>query len=208
MEKKVNLFLLGATGGIGSEVIRQALRDGHRITAFARSPQKIKTRHPLLRVEAGDPLNPSALNAILPGHDAVISALGPRPGSPHSLLADAAAHTVAAMQRAGVSRLLIVSAALLFPDSGPLVALVRSLILRNVARDCSAMERVVTNSNLTWTIARPPRLTNGPLTNEYRILEDHSPKHGFYISRADVADFLLRSAQDSLHLQKIVGLAR
>jgi len=204
----MKLFVLGATGGIGSEVLRQALLGGHEVTAYVRSPEKIQTRSTLLRIERGDPLNSSALGAILPGHDAAISALGPRTGGSHTLLAEAARSTTEAMQRAGVRRLVIVSAALLFRDAGFLVAVVRSLFLRNVARDCAAMERIVMDTDLAWTVARPPRLTNGPLTQNYRVAEGQMPKRGFLISRADVAHFLLGAAHDSLHTGKIVGLAR
>ncbi|HZF39124.1 MAG TPA: NAD(P)H-binding protein, partial [Blastocatellia bacterium] len=97
-----------------------ALARGHEVTAFVRSPQKIRPAGSLTIVR-GDPLRPETIAAALPGHDAVLSALGPPPREamrPSMLLADCARATVEAMATSGVSRLAIVSAAVLFPEKG------------------------------------------------------------------------------------------
>lgn len=75
----MRLFILGATGNTGTQIVDLALSRGHEVTAFVRSPDKIKRRHPLLRVLPGDPHDVDELASALPGHDAVISALGVRP---------------------------------------------------------------------------------------------------------------------------------
>jgi putative NADH-flavin reductase len=111
------------------------------------------------------------------------------------------------MKNTGVRRLLIVSAAMLFPDAGIVPAIVRRTFLRNVAEDSTEMERVVMASGLDWTIVRPPRLTNGALTEDYRVEDGRLPAGRLTISRADVAHFLLDELERGTHIGQIVGMA-
>ena len=203
----LRLLVLGATGGTGRALLEQGRKEGHRITALVRSPQKLAGIGEGVTVRPGDPHSVAELRAALPGHDAVLSALGPPGLGRTTLLGDCAASTVAAMQAAGVRRLLVVSAAVLFPDA-PFAWLPRRTFLRNVARDSAEMERIVVASGLNWTIARPPRLTNGPVTGRYRVEDGRLPRRGIFISRADVAHFLLGELEHGKHLRQIVGLAR
>jgi putative NADH-flavin reductase len=147
------------------------------------------------------------LVAALPGHDAVLSALGPPGPGPTTILREAARSSVAAMRAIGVHRLLVVSAAMLFEDAGILAAVLRNTLLRNVAEDCTAMERTVTASDLDWTIVRPPRLTNGRLTAQYRTADGRMPPGIPLVSRADVAAFILDELERGAHVGQIVGMA-
>lgn len=210
-EKPLRLFLLGATGATGRELVTQALERGHRVTAFARSPQKLGPPRNGLTVIQGNVLDVNALAAALPGCDAVLSALGaPGPGK-NSIVSDSARSTVAAMKSAGPRRLLLVGVAILFPNTGVLAGILRSTLLRNVAADHAVMESIVTASGLDWTIARPPRLTNGPRRQRYGVADDQLPTGsgggGAVISRADVAHFLLNEVEHPAHIRRIVGLA-
>jgi putative NADH-flavin reductase len=96
---------------------------------------------------------------------------------------------------------------MLFQNSGILTALLRHTLLRNVAKDSAEMEHVVMESGLDWTIARPPRLTNGPLTGHYRIKDGRLPRGSLSLSRADVAHFLLDELERGAHVHQIVGMA-
>jgi putative NADH-flavin reductase len=204
----MHLLILGATGGTGRQVTNQALEHEHRVTAFVRSPQKLGSLRDRVAVREGDPRSVGELQAILPGHDAVISALGPPGVGPTTILRAAARSTVAAMQAAGVHRLIVVSAAVLFDDLGIAGRVLRQTLLRNVGDDSGEMERIVVASALDWTIARPPRLTNGPLTGRYDVENGHLPGRSAFasISRADVADFLLSELQHNAHIHQIVGI--
>jgi putative NADH-flavin reductase len=203
----MNLFILGATGGTGSEVVGQALERGHQVTAFVRSPEKIAHRHDRLRVATGDPRQADRLVKALEGHDAIVSALGPRSLGPTTLLADCARSALAAMGAARLRRLLVVSSGLLFPDAGLVAALLRRFLFFNVVRDSRAMETVVAASDLDWTIVRPPRLTRGPHTGRFRFEKDHLPPRGRSIARADLAHFLLDAlTNDDLH-RAILGVS-
>ncbi len=111
------------------------------------------------------------------------------------------------MQATGIRRLLIVSAAILFEDMGLLAALLRRTLLRNIVLGSGEMERIVIASNLDWTIVRPPRLTNGPLTERYQIADNRFPPGKRTLSRADVAHFLLDELKHGAHVRQIVGQA-
>jgi putative NADH-flavin reductase len=205
-ERSMRLFLIGATGRIGRAVIDQAIERGDTITAFVRSPGKLGDQRAWVSVQKGDPRNVDELRAALPGHDAVISALGPPGLGRTTIHRDAARSTIAAMQAVGVRRLLIVSAAVLFDDERFLYWLARNTFLRNVAEDHAAMERIVTASELDWTIVRPPRLTMGSLTARYAVEDGRMPPGRQSISRADVAHFLLDEVEHAAHLRRAVGI--
>ncbi len=206
----MRLFLLGATGGIGRELIDQALQRNHRVTAFVRSPQKLGVPRDGLTVIPGNLLDAKNLAAALEGHDAVLSAIGPPGAGRSTITSDSAQATVAAMTATSVRRLLLVGVAVLFNDAGILARILRSTLLRNVAEDSARMERIVKASQLDWTIVRPPRLTNGPRTESYGISDDHLPRGAganAIISRADVAHLMLDEVEQPAHVHRIVGVA-
>ena len=202
----MRLFVLGATGRTGAEIIDLGLARGHRVTAFARSPAKIARCHERLTVVRGDPRQAKEIAAALGNHDAVLSALGPHEVFKAStLLQDCAASTIQAMTEVGLKRILLVSQALLFPGGGPLYALGR-LFLRRAIRDSIEMERIVMASPLEWTIARPPRLIK-KREERYRAREQMIPD-GLMISWRALAAFLLDGAERGQHVRTIVGLSR
>jgi putative NADH-flavin reductase len=204
----MRVFILGANGKTGTQLIDVALARAHEVTAFVRSPAKITRQHPLLRVERGDPHRVDELARALPGHDVVLSALGVRPPGafrPHTLVQECAASTVAAMTRTGTRRLLLVSAAVLFPEKGLRFAFFRWL-LKHVMRDLGTAEEIVRATSLDWTIARPPRLVERP-EQAYRSRRDALPVDGFTMSFRGVAAFMLDAAEHHTHVQEIVGLA-
>ena len=176
-----------------------------RSYAHRRNSGRIADR---VTVRQGDPRSLAGLRAALPGHDAVVSALGPPGPGRTTILRAGARSTVEAMRTGGPRRLIVVSAAVLFDDLGVLGGLLRRTLLKNVAEDSAEMERIVMASGLDWTIARPPRLTNGPLTARYRVENGHLPDRSALasISRADVAHFLLSELEHNTHTHHIVGI--
>ena len=205
----MRLFILGANGKTGTQLVDLALARDHDVTAFVRSPAKVTRRHPRLQVQRGDPHSADELARTLPGHDVVLSALGVRPPEafrPHTLVQECAASTVAAMTRAGVRRLVLVSAAVLFPEKGLRFAFFRWL-LTHVRRDLGTAEEIVRATPLEWTIARPPRLIEKP-EETYRSQSDALPDDGFSMSFRAVAAFMLDAVEHQTHVHEIVGLAR
>ena len=204
----MRLFVLGASGGVGRQIIDQAIERGDQVTAFVRSPEKLGPQREGLTTRRGDPRDAAELAEALPGHDAVLSTLGPPGPGPTTIMREGARSTVAAMQAVGMRRLLVVSAAVLFDGAGIIVGLMRRTLLRNIAQDSAEMEHIVMASGMDWTIARPPRLTNGPLTRRYKVEDGRMPRGKWIVSRADVADFLLGELHEGKYTHKIVGMAR
>jgi len=167
-KKSLRLFILGATGGIGRELVDQTLHWQHRVTAFLRSPQKLGAPREGLTMIQGDVLNAEAVAAALAGHDAVLSAIGPPGPGRTTITGDSAQATLAAMRATGVRRLLIVGVAVLFDDAGILARLLRKTLLRNVANDSAEMERIVRASNLDWTIRTPAASDERPADRALR----------------------------------------
>src|SRR6266403_433521 len=207
---RVKLVVLGATGGTGLEIVRKAIEYGHSVTAFVRSPERLKTFQDRITITRGDLLSSAELERVIQGHDAVVSGFGPRvpvSKADANLLQQFAVALASAMLRAEVKRVVVESVAFLFRDSivPPAYLLGRLFFPRTVA-DASAMERVLGESELDWTIVRPPELTDKLYTGKYRVREGHLPRFGFKISRADVADFMIQVTEDRSSIRKIVGV--
>jgi putative NADH-flavin reductase len=197
------LFILGATGGTGLELVSQGLARGHAVTALVRSPEKLPAR-PGLTVLKGEVTDVAALTQAMAGHDAVVFTLGPRELGPTSIYTDGMTATLAAMAAAGVRRLIVVSVAMLFPG-GPIVWIVRT-ILRHGARNAKAMEALVEASDAQWTIVRPPQLTDKAARGKWRAAVRALPSFGFKIPRADLATFMLEVLEKDQYRRQLVGV--
>jgi putative NADH-flavin reductase len=208
----MQLFVLGATGRTGVELIDLALGRAHRVTAFVRSPQKMTRRDGGLTILEGDIHDATRMAAAMAGHDAVVSALGPSVPQAiggTTLMRDSTVTALSAMGSAGVSRFLVVSSALLFSGGGLAVGFFRALIGQHL-RDLGEMETIILASGTRWTIARPPRLVMAR-DEGYTAQEGALPDRlavSVAMSWRAVAAFLLDSVEKSLHSQKIVGLSR
>jgi putative NADH-flavin reductase len=207
----LKLVVLGATGGTGLELVKQAVKRGHFVTALVRSPERLKGFQDRITIRQGDLLNSASLAQVFQDHDAVLSGFGPRlPISKEdmNLLERFARALTRAMLDAGVKRVIVESVAFLFKDSvfPPAYLLGRLLFPKTVA-DAAAMERIIADTDLDWTMVRPPELTDKPYTGKYRVREGHLPRFGFKISRADVADLMIKLAENGASIRKIVGLA-
>jgi putative NADH-flavin reductase len=209
----MRLTVIGATGGIGTEVVRQALDAGHEVTAAVRDPARMAVAAPdRLRVVQADVLDAEAVLPAVKGADAVVSALGPRRGGPATVVSDGARAALTAMDAAAVRRLVIVSANGAYDDPGDGLAarLVVKPILQRVLRegfaDLHQMEDLVRARHTDWTIVRPPRLTNRPRTGRYRTAVDAHV--GTSIARADVADAILAALADPATIGHHLGVGR
>jgi putative NADH-flavin reductase len=207
----MRLVVLGATGGVGLEMVRQAIERRHTVTALVRSPEALKPFAERIHILQGDPLNSAELVRAIEGHDAILSVLGPRvPLSKsdwnlHHRLALALSD---AMQQDGVRRAVMISTAFLFKNAIlPPANLIGRLFFRDVVLDAAEMESIFQKSDLEWTFVRPPRLTDRPRRGRYRVREGHLPGLGFTISRADVAAFMLKTAENHAFVRKVVGVS-
>ncbi|MEW2415903.1 NAD(P)H-binding protein [Streptomyces sp. NPDC046866] len=215
----MRLTVFGATGGVGREVVRQALEAGHEVTAVVRDPARLGVpAHDRLRVAVvADLTDADALVPVLAGRDAVVSALGAasnRQARLSPVTGPAVQAVLSAMDRAGVSRLAAVSAAPVGPDvpsDGVVTRRVFLPLLRRALRDLYAdlevMEAELRASGAQWTVIRPPRLLNRPRTGAYRRVVGANVPRGRVIARGDVADALLASLTDPATARRAVGVA-
>jgi len=211
----MRLLIVGATGGTGRELVRQALERGHDVTAFARGPSRLDLTHERLTIVRGDvlDLDPASVDSAVAGQDAVLCALGHKRWlTPNRILSEGTRNLVRAMEKGSVRR-FVCETALGVGDSRGRMGVYYTLfvgvfILPFYFFDKARQERVIRKSSLDWVIVRPAALTNGPARGAYR----HGPDVGhwfwtFRISRADVADFMLNQAAGDAYVHRSPGVA-
>ncbi|MFJ6610566.1 NAD(P)-dependent oxidoreductase [Streptomyces sp. NPDC091289] len=210
----MRITVFGATGGVGREIVGQALAAGHEVTAVVRDPDRLPepldraALHAVARLD-----DPAAVRAAVAGRDAVLSGLGSRGRKANGVAERLTGQILTAMEAEGVRRLLVVSAAPVGPEPAddPLVdRLVRKAIgavLAELYADLARMEAALARSATDWTSVRPPKLTDGPRTGVYRRVAGGTPRSGRSISRADVAHAMLALIDDPAAVKQGVGVA-
>jgi uncharacterized protein YbjT (DUF2867 family) len=202
----MKLVIFGATGTVGRQVVEQALEQGHTVIAFARNLTKLDIQHPHLGFAQGDVMDASAVEQAIRGQDAVVCVLGAGKQLKSTIRSEGTRQIIQAMEKVGIRRLICLSTLGTGDSWGNLdfywKYIMFGFILRQVFADHERQEALVRNSNLDWTIVRPGALTDGPLTGQYRHSFPSSDRNiALQVSRADVADFILKqlSDQSSLH---------
>jgi putative NADH-flavin reductase len=197
----VKLAVLGATGGVGRELLRQALAAGHEVTALVRERPKPGEIDDHVTLVVGDATSAADVGRTVDGSDAVISVLGHAKGSPDDILAHATSNVIGAMRMGGVDRLVVLSSpavADVADRPGLFYRAARVLLgvaMPAVVRDHREQARLIEESGLAWTIVRGPLLFTGARTGRYHagpIGRASGPR----ISRGDLADFMLTTATD------------
>ncbi len=204
----MKLVVFGATGKIGKEIVKQALAQGHEVTAFVRDPAKMTLAHGDLKIMTGDIYEFPAVTQAIQGQDAVICSLGTSELGKTTVRAEGTANITKAMKEEHVNRLVVVSA-MGVAESWSTLSFVNKLffatLLRNARQDHERQEVVVKESDLDWTIIRPSGLTDTPLTESYDIGENILAKTS-QIARADVAHAILKEIQDNTFVHKAVTI--
>jgi putative NADH-flavin reductase len=200
----MRLCVLGATGKTGGALVAQALARGHSVTTFGRSLFTGSQSGEVLSI-IGDPMSEMELSDALPRHDAVLSVLGTRGLGATSVLEDSSRATIAAMRKVGVRRLVIVSSALLDTHIGLVNRIVGRTLLRHFSSDQRAMEKLVTASDLDWTVLRPPRMTaSAPDEQSTSTLGEPPDATGMQITKEEVARVVLDTVENSRHIGELV----
>ncbi len=214
----MRVTVFGATGGTGKQVVDQALAAGHKVTAVARNPEAAEAalgERDGLTVVPGDVLDAESVAAAIAGSDAIVSVLGVADRKqPTTVYSVGVANMVRAMGEGGPRRIIALSADGVEPNPNVnigqrlVMALVVARMFKHQYKDMLAMERVLADSDVDWTVVRPPRLSDGEHTGEYRVDAGEPMKDSSTISRADLADFIVTRLADEDTHRKVVWVSK
>jgi putative NADH-flavin reductase len=203
----MKIMIFGASGATGQHLVLQALNRKHSVSAFVRDPSKFQGQNDSIRIIKGDVGDYQNVEDAITNHDAVLSALGAStPFRRDFTLVKGIQNITTAMMKKNVKAFIYQSFLGVKEDRNELGFLINHILplaLKNIITDHEAKEDMLIQSNLKWTIVRCPVLTNGPFTNNYRDGE-HITSSSLLpsISRADVADFMLRQLEDHKYVRK------
>ena len=204
----MKIAIFGATGGTGSELVKQALGRGHSVTIFVRNPAQLAKKGDGLTIITGDIHDLSSVERSIQGQEAVICALGARGLKKTMIRTEGTVNIIDAMKKNNVRRLMVVSA-MGVGDSWNSLSMVNklffALLLKNTQEDHETQEAAVKESGLDWTIIRPSGLVDTPRTGVYSIGENIRAKTS-QIPRADVADFILNELEKQALVHKAVTI--
>lgn len=208
----MKLLIFGSTGGTGSQVVEQALEQGHVVTAFARNPAKLNIKHPNLKTFQGDVMDFPSVEKALEDQDAVVCVLGAGQNMTSTIRSQGTRQIIQAMEKVGIQRLICQSTLGAGDSWGSLnffwKYIMFGFLLRKVFADHQKQENYVQKSSLDWTIVRPGAFIEGNRTGNYRHGFSGSDKTSkLKISRADVADFILKELTNDNYLGKTPSLS-
>jgi putative NADH-flavin reductase len=203
----MNILIVGATRGIGRQLLEQALTSGHTVTALVRNLQRLATQHERLRIIKGDILDSNSVALAMAGQEAVCCTIGVKAPWPRvTVFSEGTKNLLQAMKLTGVKRLICVTGIGAGDSRGHggflYDCVFYPFMLRPIYADKDRQESLIKASEVDWTIVRPGFLTNGPLTKNYRMLTDLTGVTAGRISRADIAHFILNEIESKQYLRQ------
>lgn len=209
----IKITVFGATGGAGKQLVEQALAARYEVVAYARNPSKLSISHEHLTVVQGELSDQALIENAIRGTVAVLSTLGPRGGSKNKPITQGMQNIIAAMKKQGVRRLIITST-LSAKDSNDkptlrtkaMVNLVKTT-MHGAYEDIVSAAETVRNSDLDWTIVRLTMLNNYAKSGKVKAGYVGDGKVGTWISRADIADFMLKQVENTKYLHQAPAIS-
>jgi putative NADH-flavin reductase len=208
----MKLLIFGATGSIGDQLVKQALEQNHIVTAFVRDPVKINIQHSNLKIVQGDVFDSVAVENAMQAQDVVLCSLGSGQKRTGNVRSQGTQNIIQAMEKFGIKRLICQTTLGVDESQGNLnffwKYIMFGFLLRQVFADHIKQEEYVKQSYLDWIIVRPGAFVDGDLTGKYRNGfpgTDRTTK--LSISRADVADFMLKQLVDNTYLHQTPGVS-
>lgn len=204
----MKLTIFGASGKTGTELVKQALEKGHEVTAFLRDPARLSVEYDQMKLVTGDVLTAENIVDAVQGQDAVVCVLGSSELKKTTVRSAGTANIIQAMEQHGIQRFIVVSAMGTGDSWNTLSATGKFLyatLLKSSREDHEAQEAAVKASDLDWTIIRPSGLIDEPKTGEYEVGENILAKTS-KISRADVADLILKELEQNAYIGKAVTI--
>jgi len=208
----MNITIIGASAGVGLEAVKRALQRNHTVTTLSRSEINLPSQSNLITLK-GSATNREDLKKAIANANAVIVALGTGQSTKATTLySDFAKLLVEIQQETNTQIPFIVLTGFGAGDSGPyngfIAKIFFSLLLKKVYADKTKMEDIITGSKMKWEIVRPGMLKDNPLTEKYRI--ESTLFKGINIggiNRSDVADYLVKQAENPTQLFKYISLS-
>jgi putative NADH-flavin reductase len=207
----MRIIIFGATGTVGKELVKQALEKGYEVTAFVRNPEKMQDANKTnLVLYKGDVSNVSEVENALKNQDVVLCALGD--GKVGKIRALGTKNIVEAMNKTGLKRLICQTTLGMGESYGNLNFIWKhimfGMLLKRAFQDHQLQEQYILNSNLNYTIVRPSALTDGEITNQFKIgFDGNFKKLNLKIFRVDVANFMLQQISTNEYLKKAVSIS-
>ena len=203
----MKIAIIGASRGIGSELLKAAIAEGHEVTALVRDPATLNISNPGLKVITGDILNPSSVATAIAGQEAICVCIGiPPTRKPVDVFSRGTQNILDAIGKESNQKLILVTGIGAGDSKGHggffYDRILNPLLLATNYADKDRAESIVKASNIDWLIVRPGFLTNGPRTGKYRAIENLSGVTAGKISRADVADFILKQLASPTYFGK------
>ena len=208
----MNVVVFGATGGVGRRLVELALAKNYRVTAAVRDRAKLSIEHRRLQVVTCDVLNAASIEPAMVGQDVVLCALGTDTRGPTTLYSSGARNIVQQMKAHAVRRIVFLSNFGVLDEKARgmrqvlLLCLARRFLRHTLADHREALDEIRRHAS-EWVISRPLPMSNGPAVGSYRVAIDDLPPKGTHISRADVADFMLRQLSRDGYLNKAPSIA-
>ena len=208
----MKIVIIGASAGVGLECVKRALERGHEVVTLSRSTNNLPSDTKLNAVK-GNATNAEDLKKVLADADVCLVALGTGNSTKATTLySDFAKSLIAAQKDLQTKIPFIILTGFGAGESGKyhgfLMKIVFSTILKAVYQNKTEMEKLIAESDLNWQFVRPGVLTNKPLTENYGVVADYykGMKVGS-VSRADVADFMVKQAENPSFMKKSPALS-
>jgi len=208
----MNITIIGASGGIGLKAVKIGLNRNHNITTLSRSKIKLEENESL-KIIIGDATNKADLLKAIQHAEAIIVTLGTVKNTKATTLFSDFAKLIV-----DINREQKINVPFLFVTGfgagesknyvSWLIKLFLKYLLKDVYADKTKMEEIITESALNWTVVRPGRLLDKALTEKYRV--ENKLYKGINIggiNRADVADFLIKQAENQTELKNYIGIS-
>lgn len=205
----MKVLILGASGGVGSRIVNEALGRGHEVTAQGRTPDRLARAPEGVRVAVGDPRDAAFLGELAMGQDAVIFALGAGTLGPTTLFSDVTRALIPAMRAAGARRLIAITGVGAGETRGHggflYDRIIFPLFTRRMYVDKDRQEALIRASDLDWTIVRPApfneRQEDSPLEALLEVKPETFLRH---VRREEVARFVVDQLGDDRFLRQAV----
>ena len=214
----MKILLLGATGRTGKHIIEEAVKRGHKISAIARNPEKLKDF--TIDITQGSPYDYETVENAITGCEAVINTLNVSRKSdnpwaplaaPKDMISKSASNAIKAMGKIGIKRFVALST-LGAGRSWKNIPFILKLIvsasnLKYAFRDHGKQEELLENSSVDYTICRAPMLSDKRNDRGTVSTREGTPPASRVLDRNSAAEFFLDIIENNEHIRETISLS-